>query len=75
MYINYDIQIFGKALSKKLSCICDKEVLFFLAESCDTSQSLYLLLIVHINNLHVRLKTWRFSLLDKERINIVGANC
>jgi hypothetical protein len=69
MYINYDFQNFGKALSKKMSCMCDKEVLFFVAESCDTSQSLYLLLIVHIHDLHVRLKTWRFFLLDKERID------
>jgi hypothetical protein len=49
-----------------MTCICAKEVLFFGAESRDTSQLLYLLLTVHKPDL-IGLKNRRFCLVENDR--------
>jgi hypothetical protein len=52
--------------TSRMSCICDKEVLFFGADSRDTRQLLYLLLTVHKHDL-LGLKNWRFCLVKNDR--------
>jgi hypothetical protein len=49
-----------------MTCICAKEVLFFGAESRDTSQLLYLLLTVHKHDF-IGLKNRRFCPVENDR--------
>ncbi len=57
---------FSKMKTYKMSCVCDKEVLFFGVDSRDTSQLLYLLLTVHKHDL-LSIKNRRFCLVENER--------
>jgi hypothetical protein len=52
--------------TSRMSCICDKEVLFFGADSRDTCPLLYLLLTVHKHDL-LGLKNRRFCPVENDR--------
>jgi hypothetical protein len=56
-----------------MTCICAKEVLFFGAESRDTSQLLYLLLTVHKPDL-IGFKNRRFCPVENDRKGKNGLN-
>jgi hypothetical protein len=56
-----------------MTFICAKEVLFFGAESRDTSQLLYLLLTVHKHDL-IGLKNRRFCPVENDRSDRKGKN-